>query len=123
MTDFLSALWAVLSFLLGLIWSVVWFILSDLLSTLLWMLIVVWLLFSVRYRSFTTGGLALLRYGRYGAQFLWRWLRGKPASLPEAGVNVRTEIQYRRHVPFGHVSLSEQLNMALVASVLFLALA
>ncbi len=30
------------------------------------MLIVAWLLLSVRYRSFTGGSIAMLRYGRYG---------------------------------------------------------
>lgn len=34
--DILHLLWAILSFVLGLLWQAAWFILRDLLSTALW---------------------------------------------------------------------------------------
>jgi len=120
--EILSFLWTVLSFVLGLVWSFVWFILRDLLSTLLWVLIVAWLVLSVRYRSFTSGMAAMLRYGRYGLGVFWRWLRGRPPPLHGAPI-IKEKIKVvkgKRAIPFGYMSVSEQLNMLLVAALYFL---
>jgi hypothetical protein len=81
MSDFLYILWTIVSFIIGVLWSIVWFILRDLLSTLLWVGIAIWLAFVLRYRSFGLGSLALLRWVRYAAAWGWRWLRG-PARAP-----------------------------------------
>lgn len=121
--EILSFLWTVLSFFLGLIWSFVWFILRDLLSTLLWILIAVWLVLSVRYRSFTAGTVAMLRYGRYGFGVFWRWLRGRPQPLAGSNPIIKEKIKIvkgKRFVPFGYMSVSEQLNMLLVAALYLL---
>ena len=78
--DILNLLWTAFAFVLSVLWSLAWFVLRDLISTLLWILIVAWLLLSVRYRSFVGGSVAILRYGRYGLNVFWRWLRGTPTS-------------------------------------------
>src|SRR5258706_9738313 len=62
--DILTLLWTVLTFVLGLVWSLVWFVLRDLISTVLWVVIVAWLVLSVRYRSFTAGVLGVRAYPR-----------------------------------------------------------
>lgn len=120
--DFLTLLWTVFSFVLGLVWSLVWFVLRDLISTLLWMLIVAWLVLSVRYRSFTSGMLAMLRYGRYGLGLFWRWLRGTPGPLPPSPsrANRIERVRARQRKPFGTMSISEQLNMLLVGALYLL---
>jgi hypothetical protein len=115
MTDILYAIWAVLSFFLGIVWSVGWFVLRDLLSTLLWIVIVIWLGFVIRYRSFGLGTLALLRYARTGLVMIWRWLRGRPSPLAAASPpRERVTVKYRERVPAGYVSLSEQMNIIMV---------
>jgi hypothetical protein len=124
--DFLYLLWTVLSFILGLVWQVVWFLLRDLISTALWLLVIAWALLSVRYRSFSQGALALVRFGRYGLQFLWRWLRGQPGALPPAPSEKpqrKAAIRYKYRKPFGTVSISEELNMLLVGAIFLLFLA
>jgi hypothetical protein len=120
--DILTLLWTVLTFVLGLVWSLVWFVLRDLISTVLWVVIVAWLVLSVRYRSFTAGVLAILRYGRYGLGLFWRWLRGTPGPLPPSPSRAnRTEkARARRRQPFGTMSISEQLNMLLVGALYLL---
>ena len=40
-----------LSFVLSILWSLVWFVLRDLISTSFWILIVAWLLLSVRFAA------------------------------------------------------------------------
>jgi hypothetical protein len=116
MAEFFSILWTIVSFILGIAWSIVWFILSDLLSTLLWLGIAVYIAFVLRYRSFQLGALALLRYARYGMAFLWRWLRGRPADGISRPVEPVTKIirEYQKRVPLGHASVSEQLNVLIV---------
>jgi hypothetical protein len=126
--DILNLIWTVLSFLLGILWSLVWFIVRDLISTLLWMLIVAWLLLSVRYRSFTGGSIAMLRYSRYAGAVFWRWLRGTPSaalpSLPTPKVITKEVVKYvpgkTRRRPWGSMSISDQLNMLLVAALYLL---
>jgi hypothetical protein len=126
MGDFLSILWLIVSFILGVLWSIVWFVLRDLLSTLLWLGIAVWLGFVLRYRSFGLGTLALLRYGRYAAAWGWRWVRGRPGSGSEAALRAPPPVtkivkEYRQRVPLGYVSLSDQINMLIIALVMIMA--
>jgi hypothetical protein len=122
--DFLYLLWTILSFVLGLLWQVAWFLLRDLISAVLWLLVLAWALMSVRYRSFSQGALALVRFGRYGLRHLWRWLRGQPVPLPAPPPptpkprRTATVIRYRK--PFGTVSISEELNVLLLAGTIFL---
>ncbi len=125
--DILNVLWTAFGFALSVLWSLAWFVLRDLVSTLLWILIVAWLLLSVRYRSFMGGSVALLRYGRYSLSIFWRWLRGAPASalsLPAPKVITKEVVKYvpskKRRRPFGTMSISEQLNMLLVGAIYLL---
>ena len=123
MTDVLSVLWTIISFILGIIWSLVWFILSDLISTVLWVFIVIWLGFALRHRSFTLGSLAMLRYARYGIGMLWRWVLGRPMQgglrPPEPVTKVVKE--YQQRVPLGYASVSEQMNVAIVILLVIMA--
>jgi hypothetical protein len=115
--EILNLLWTFFSFVLSLLWELAWFILRDLISTLLWVLIVAWLLLSVRYRSFTSGTVALLRYGGYGLRLFWRWLRGSPGLMPAPPPKTIRVSKERRRKPFGTMSISEQLNMLLVGAI------
>jgi len=122
MAEFFSILLTIFSFIFGILWSLVWFILSDLISTLLWICIAVWLAFALRYRSFSVGSLALLRYGRYGLKLVWRWISGRPAdgSIPLEPVT-KIVREYQSRVPLGHASVSEQMNMLTVVLLVILA--
>ena len=117
--EILHLLWAILSFVLGLVWQVAWFLLRDLISTALWLLVAAWAFLSIRYRSFSLGALALTRFGGYGLRLLWRWVRGGPGHLPPPPR--AATVRYRR--PFGTVSISEELNMLLVGAIFLLFLA
>ena len=123
--EILHLLWAILSFVLGLVWQVAWFLLRDLISTALWLLIAAWAFMSVRYRSLSLGALALTRFGGYGLRLLWRWARGGPGQLtpppPREKPLRAATIRYRK--PFGTVSISEELNMLLVGAIFLLFLA
>jgi hypothetical protein len=121
--EILHLLWAILAFVLGLLWQAAWFILRDLVSTLLWLLIAAWLILAVRYRSFSLGALAIARYGGYGLKLFWRWLRGVPGAMPPPPreKKLRAAVRYRK--PFGTMHVSEQLNMLLVGAILLLFLA
>ena len=116
--DFVTLLWNVFSFLLNFVWSVAWFLLRDLISALLWLIVVAWLILSVRYRSFVAATAAILRYGGYGLRLFWRWLGGSQARLHSpAKTDRRERMRARRRAPLGTMSISEQLNMILVGAI------
>jgi hypothetical protein len=123
MAEFFSILWTIFSFIFGILWSLVWFILRDLLSTLAWLGIFVWLGFVLRYRSFSLGSLALLRYGRYGLVWLWRWIRGRPsyAGMPSPEPVTKVVREYRSRIPLGYASVSEQMNVLLILLIIIMA--
>ncbi len=123
MGDFLSILWTIISFIIGVLWSIVWFVLRDLLSTLLWIGIAVWIVFVLRYRSFGLGTLALLRYVRYAAVWVWRWIRGSPVAGPLRAPPPVTKVvkEYRQRVPLGYISASEQMNLILIGLLIVMA--
>jgi hypothetical protein len=122
-SDFLYIVWTIVSFIIGVLWSIVWFVLSDLLSTLLWIGIAVWLAFVLRYRSFGLGSLAMLRYARYAAAWGWRWLRGTPsdAALRAPAPVTKVVKEYHRHIPLGYVNASEQFNVILISLLVIMA--
>ncbi len=128
MSEFFSVLWTIISFLLSIAWWFVWFILRDLISTILWLGIVVWIGFALRYRSFAEGTLAMLRYGRKGMLLLWRWVRGKPgesalATMASAAAEpvVKVVKEYKERVPLGYMPVSGQLNALLLTLLILLA--
>jgi hypothetical protein len=123
MAEIFTILWTIFSFIIGILWSIVWFVLSDLLSTLAWIGIFIWLGFVLRYRSFTHGSLAVVRYVRYAAIWLWRWVRGRPGDHPLAVPMPETKIvrEYRSRIPLGHASISEQMNVLLILLIIIMA--
>jgi hypothetical protein len=121
--EILTLLWSALSLALSLIWQLAWFVLRDVVSTLVWLLIIAWLLLSVRYRSFYSGTRALLRYGGYGIRLFWQWLRGAPLASVPAPAKETGPAKVRYRTPIGTMSLSGQLNMLLVGALYLLFLA
>ena len=123
MAEVFSVLWTILSFIFGILWSIVWFILSDLISTVLWIGIVIWLAFVLRHRSFSLGSLAMLRYARYGVGMLWRWVRGRPANgtMPPPEPVTKIVKEYQRRIPLGYASVSEQMNVLMIMLIILMA--
>src|SRR5262249_38024621 len=105
------------------LWSLVWFILRDLISTVLWIGIVIWLGFVLRHRSFTLGTLAMLRYARYGLAVVWRWVLGRPlqAGLKPPEPVTRIVKEYQQRIPLGYASVSEQINILVVLLFIIMA--
>lgn len=116
--EILGLVWWLTTFVFSMIWSLVWFILRDLISTLVWAGLVVWIVLALRYRSAVQGSMAMVRYARSGLAYVWRWARGRPADAP---VQVKRQVEVQRvpYVPLGYVSVSAQFN-ALVVMMLVL---
>jgi len=111
--EILALLWWVISFVLSMVWSLAWFIIRDLISTLVWAGLVVWIVLALRHRSAVQGSMAMVRYARAGVGYVWRWVRGRPADAP-LQVKREVEIKRVRVVPLGYVSMSAQMNAAVV---------
>ncbi len=117
--DILGLVWSLIAFLLSMVWGLAWFILRDLISTLVWAGLVVWIVLALRYRSVVQGALAMVRYGRAGLAYVWRWVRGRPADAP-AAVQTKIEVQRIPYIPLGFVSASAQLNALVVMSLVLM---
>lgn len=111
--EILGLVWWLISFVLTMIWSLAWFIVRDLISTLVWAGLVAWIVLALRYRSAVQGSMAMVRYARAGVGYVWRWVRGRPADAPVA-VKTKIEVQRLAYIPFGFVSVSAQMNAAVV---------
>jgi len=111
--EVLGLLWWLVTFVLALVWSLAWFIIRDLISTLVWAGLVAWIVLALRYRSAVQGTMAMVRYARAGLGYVWRWVRGRPADAP---LQVKREVRVERVrvVPLGYVSVSAQMNAAVV---------
>jgi len=113
LSEILGLLWWLVTFVLALVWSLAWFIIRDLISTLVWAGLVAWIVLALRYRSAVQGTMAMVRYARAGLGYVWRWVRGRPADAP---LQVKREVRVERVrvVPLGYVSVSAQMNAAVV---------
>jgi len=111
--EILGLVWWLFSYVLWLVWSLAWFIIRDLISTLVWAGLVAWIVLALRYRSAVQGSMAMVRYARAGVGYVWRWARGRPADAPVA-VKREVQVQRVRIVPLGFVSVSAQMNAAVV---------
>ncbi len=111
--EILGLVWWLFSYALWLVWSLAWFIIRDLISTLVWAGLVAWIVLALRYRSAVQGSMAMVRYARAGVGYVWRWVRGRPADAPVA-VKREVQVQRVRVVPLGFVSVSAQMNAAVV---------
>ncbi len=111
--EILGLVWWLFSYVLWLVWSLAWFIIRDLISTLIWAGLVAWVVLALRYRSAVQGSMAMVRYARAGVGYVWRWARGRPADAPVA-VKREVQVQRVRVVPLGFVSVSAQMNAAVV---------
>jgi len=111
--EILGLVWWLFSYVLWLVWSLAWFIIRDLISTLVWAGLVAWIVLALRYRSAVQGSMAMVRYARAGVGYVWRWARGRPGDAPVA-VKREVQVQRVRVVPLGFVSVSAQMNAAVV---------
>ena len=78
--DILHLIWAVLSFVLGLVWQAAWFILRDLISTTALGSHRCLAVLERPLPELLGGTIAMAALRPYGLRLLWRWLRGKPGA-------------------------------------------
>ena len=78
--DILAWLWWGIVKILGLIWSFAWFLLGGWVATLVQLMIIVGIVFAMKY-GWRQAPLEMLARGRSAGRFLWAWARMKESGL------------------------------------------
>ena len=120
--DILGTILWLLAKVLGTLWSVVWFLISGWVSTLAQILVLVAIVYGLKYgwrRAPVEISLALGRLGR----FLWGWVRARDRTAMAGGVATREVIREVRVKEWGDVNLSTLLSLVALLCLLALGLA
>jgi hypothetical protein len=120
--DILGWLWWAISSAIGILWAVVWFLLGGWVSTLAQILVVVLVIFGMKYGWRQAPFEAWSRASAF-ARFAWGWIRAKdPGQAGAARAEVREVIRVVRIKERGDVNLSSILNLGLFGGLLLLAM-
>jgi hypothetical protein len=104
-----------LSTLAGWIWSVAWLLIGGWVSTLLQILVIVFVVFAFKY-GWRRAPLELALRVRPLAGWLWRWVTARERAA-YAGTSAPPEIRIIRVKAPGDVNLSSLLNVIMLAGL------
>ena len=119
--DILSWLWWGLLQILGLVWSFLWFLLGGWVVTLVQVLIIVGIVFALRY-GWRRAPAEMLTRGRGIARLMWAWLRmkepGWAAAARPAPPAQRETVRVVRARRAGDISVSTLLTVMMLVGML-----
>jgi hypothetical protein len=119
--EILAWLWWGIAKILGLVWSFVWFLLGGWVATLVQLLIIVGIVFALRY-GWRRAPSEMLTRGRNVTRFVWAWLRmrepGLARSAQPALSTQREIVREIRIKDFGDVSASTLLTVLMLMGML-----
>ncbi len=117
--EILSWLWWIVASVLSLLWTIVWFLISGWVSTLLQLLIVVAVIYVLKF-GWRRAPLEMLRHGQTSGRMFWNWLRAKDGSIGGQSVEVREVIRVVRAKDFGDINLSTLMSLLMFAGLLWI---
>jgi hypothetical protein len=119
--DILAWLWWGIAKILGLIWSFAWFLLGGWVATLVQLLIIVGIIFALKY-GWRQAPLEMLSRGRSVGRFVWAWARMREPSLARSAQPAtpaqRQTVRIVRTKGFGDISASTLLTVAMLLGLL-----
>jgi hypothetical protein len=119
--EILSWLWWGIGKILGLIWSFAWFLLGGWVATLVQLLIIVGIIFAMKY-GWRRAPLEMLARGRAVGRFVWAWARMKEPGLARSAQPVspaqRQTVRIVRARNAGDISASTLLTVAMLLGML-----
>jgi hypothetical protein len=116
--DILSWLWWAISGAIGVVWSVLWFLLSGWVATLAQLLVILLVIFAMKY-GWQRAPFELLARARAFGRFAWGWIRARePGQAAPIRTEVREVVRTVRIKEPGDVNLSTVLNLMLISGLL-----
>ena len=118
--DILGWLWWAIVKVVGLVWSFAWFLLGGWVATLVQLLIIVAVVFAMKY-GWRRAPAVMLTRGRAAGRFAWAWARMRvPALASERGerTEVREIIRVVRAKQPGDISASTLLTVLALVGML-----
>ena len=119
--DILAWLWWGIAKILGLIWSFAWFLLGGWVATFVQLLIIVGIVFAMKY-GWRQAPLVMLSRGRSVGRFVWAWARmkepGSARSTQPAASARRETVREVRTKEFGDISASTLLTVLMLMGLL-----
>lgn len=114
--DILGWLWWAMTTLLGLVWTIVWFLVGGWVSTLAQVIVIVLIIFGMKYGWRQAPYEVWSRVSSFG-RFAWNWIRAKDPGSVSPRVVEREVVRTVRVKEPGDVNLSTLLNVLLMAGL------
>ncbi len=119
--DVLAWLWWGIAKILGLLWSFAWFLLGGWVATLVQLLIIVGVVFAMKY-GWRQAPLEMFSRGRSVGRFVWAWARMKEPSLARSAQTAasaqRQAVRIVRARHPGDISASTLLTVLVLLGLL-----
>ena len=119
--DILSWLWWFLASLLQLLWSLVWFLISGWVSTILQILLAVFVIFYFKY-GWQRAPAEILKQARALGRLVWGWMsaRETAARSSEQAGSVKEVVRVVRVKDLGDVNISTLLSLSALAGIVLM---
>lgn len=117
--DILAWLWWLVATGLGLAWSLVWFLIGGWVSTLLQIVLLVAVIYYLKYGWQRAPSEIWRRTVSFGSIF-WGWVRAREAQPARGTGEIREVVRVVRAKEFGDINLSTVLSLLMVLGMLSL---
>lgn len=105
-------LWWILATGVGAVWTVLWFLIGGWISTLLQIIVLIGVVYLLKY-GWLRAPSEIWRRTRSFGSFFWNWLRARDPSSPHS-VQTREVIRIVRVKEVGDVNVSTLLSLAAI---------
>jgi len=117
--EILAWLWWALVFVLSLLWSLVWFLIGGWVSTFMQVLILVAVIYVLKF-GWRRAPFEMLRHGRTSGRMFWNWLRAKEAIGGGQEIQVREVVRFVKAKDFGDINVSTLMSLSMIGGVIWL---
>jgi len=117
--EILAWLWWALLWVLSLWWSLIWFLISGWVSTFLQVLIVVAVIYVLKF-GWRRAPFEMLRHARTSGRMFWNWLRAKETMGGGREVGVKEVVRLVRTKEFGDINVSTLMSLLMIGGVIWL---
>lgn len=119
--EILAWLWWALVWVFSLAWSIIWFLISGWVSTLLQVLLLIALIYVLKF-GWRRAPFEMLRHGQTTGRMFWNWLRAKEGVSGVGEPKVREVVRFVRAKEIGDINISTLMTLLVITGLMWLAM-